>query len=84
MLGEIGEKYFSREEDGRRLVLENSELWQRCSEQCAKCEDTNTALENLSKAHDSLLGELDEDHLRFLQTRPAPASCVDKVMMCLL
>lgn len=84
MLEEIGQKYFSQEEDGRRLVLENQVLWQRCSEQCAKCEDTTSALENLSKAHDSLLAELDEDHLRFLKTRPAPASCVDQVMMCLL
>ena len=86
MLEEIGQKYFSQEEDGRRLVLDNSELWRRCSDQCAKCEDTTitTALETLGKAHDSLLAELDEDHLRFLQTRPAPASCVDKVIMCLL
>jgi len=84
MLEQIGQKYFSQEEDGRRLVLENKVLWQRCSEQCAKCEDTTSALENLSKAHDSLLAELDEDHLRFLKIRPAPASCVDQVMMCLL
>ena len=84
MVEQIGQKYFSQEDDGRRLVLGNDELWKRCSEQCSKCEDTTSALETLSKAHDSLLTELDEDHLRFLQTRPAPASCVDKVMMCLL
>merc|ERR1719361_1994461 len=77
MVEQIGQKYFSQEEDGKRLVLENNVLWQRCSEQCAKCEDTTSALETLSKAHDSLLAELDEDHLRFLQTRPDPASCVD-------
>ena len=84
MLEEIGRKYFSEEKEGRKLVLENSELWRRCSAQCAKCEDTATALENLSRAHDSLLAELDENHLMFLQTRPAQASCVDKVMLCLL
>ena len=84
MLEEIGRKYFSEEEDERKLVLENSELWRRCSEQCAKCEDTAAAVENLSRAHDSLLAELDENHLLYLQTRPVQASCVDKVMMCLL
>ena len=84
MVEEIGRKYFSEESEGRRLVLENSELWRRCSEQCAKCEDTAAAVENLSRAHDSLLAELDENHLLYLQTRPVQASCVDKVMMCLL
>ena len=84
LLKQIGEKYFSEKEDGKKVVLENSELWRRCSEQCARGEDTDTAVQNLSRAHDSLLAELDENHLRFLQTRPAQASCVEKVMMCLL
>jgi len=84
MVEEIGRKYFSEAEDGRKLVLENSELWRRCSQQCAKCEDSAAALENLGRAHDSLLAELDENHLMFLQTRPVQANCVDKVMMCLL
>jgi len=82
LLQEMGRRYFSQSEDGRRLVLENSELWRRISEQCAKCDDVSSAQENVSRAHDSLMSELDENHLLFLQTR-RQTSCVDKVM-CLL
>ena len=82
LLQEMGRRYFSQSEDGRRLVLENSELWRRISEQCAKCDDVSSAQENVSRAHDSLMSELDENHLLFLQTR-RQSSCVDKVM-CLL
>ena len=82
LLEQIGRRYFSPTEDGRRLALENSLLWRRCRDQCANCQDVATAQETVARAHDSLISSLEEPHLLFLQTR-RQTSRVEKVM-CLL
>ena len=82
LLEQIGRKYFSPTEDGRRLALENSLLWTRCRDLCADCGDVTSAQESVTRAHDSLVSDLDELHLQFLQTR-RQTSRVEAVM-CLL
>ena len=80
-LREIGEKFFTSESG---LVLENTELWQRCSKSTLSC-SPETCLETekmIVKAHDSVLPDLDQMHLLFLQQR-RQQSCVDKIL-CIL
>ena len=83
LLTEIGAKYFNPESG---LVLDNTELWKRCADYCASAsEDSNKLAEAeklLSLAHDSILPELDELHLLFLQQR-RDQTCVDKIL-CIL
>ena len=81
ILQEIGKKYFQPES---ALVLENTELWQRCAKTCASVSyDTCSEAEKwVVKAHDSVLTELDNLHLLFLQQR-RQQSCVDKIL-CIL
>ena len=83
LLTEIGAKYFNPESG---LVLDNTELWKRCAESCASSsEDSDKQAEAeklLTLAHDSVLPELDELHLLFLQQR-RDQTCVDKIL-CIL
>jgi len=84
MIEEIGKKYFSKSEEGKRISLENSELYRRCSDQCANLSEQNmsSAEENMSRAHDSLISALDDDHILFLENR-RQTSRVDN-LLCLL
>ena len=82
LLTEIGAKYFSPESD---LVLDNTELWKRCADSCASSDGSDKQAEAeklLTLAHDSVLPELDELHLLFLQQR-RDQTCVDKIL-CIL
>jgi len=81
IMKQIGEKYFRQPGDG--LVLDNDELWTRCAESCCSCTVTKQGVENLKKAHDHCLAELDEMHLLFLQQR-RDQSCVSQIISCLL
>ena len=80
-LQEIGKTYFQPESG---LVLENTELWQRCAKTCASVtsDSCSEAEQWVVKAHDSVLAELDNMHLLFLQQR-RQQSCVDKIL-CIL
>ena len=81
LLKQIGEKFFNPESG---LVLDNTELWQRCASTCATdtCEARVQAEKNLLLAHDSVLPELDELHLLFLHQR-REQTCVEKIL-CIL
>ena len=83
LLTEIGAKYFNPESG---LVLDNTELWKRCSDSCASSSDESDkqaeAEKLLTLAYDSVLPELDELHLLFLQQR-RDQTCVDKIL-CIL
>ena len=81
IMKQIGEKYFRQPGEG--LVLENNELWTRCADSCSECRVTKQGVENLRKAHDHCLAELDEMHLLFLQQR-RDQSCVAQIISCLL
>jgi len=81
LMKQIGEKYFRRPGEG--IVLENDELWTRCADSCSEHKVTHEGLENLRKAHDHCLAELDEMHLLFLQQR-RDQSCVAQIIHCLL
>ena len=81
LMKQIGSKYFGQHGGG--LVLDNNELWTRCAEGCADHKLTLESLENLRKAHDHCLSELDELHLLFLQQR-RDQSCVAQIISCLL
>ena len=83
LLTEIGAKYFNPESG---LVLDNTELWKRCADSCSSSSDESAKLAEAEKlltlAHDSVLPELDELHLLFLQQR-RDQTCVDKIL-CIL
>eukprot|EP00092_Neocalanus_flemingeri_P033817 GFUD01036771.1.p1 GENE.GFUD01036771.1~~GFUD01036771.1.p1 ORF type:complete len:208 (+),score=49.23 GFUD01036771.1:117-740(+) len=81
IMKQIGEKYFRQPGEG--LVLENNELWTRCADSCSEVRVTKQGVENLRKAHDHCLAELDEMHLLFLQQR-RDQSCVAQIISCLL
>ena len=83
LLTEIGAKFFNPESG---LVLDNTELWKRCADSCSSSTDESAkqaeAEKLLTLAHDSVLPELDELHLLFLQQR-RDQTCVDKIL-CIL
>ena len=83
LLTKIGAKYFNLESG---LVLDNTELWKRCADSCSSSSDESAkqaeAERLLTLAHDSVLPELDELHLLFLQQR-RDQTCVDKIL-CIL
>lgn len=81
IMKQIGEKYFRQPGEG--LVLENNELWTRCADSCSEVKVSKQGVENLRKAHDHCLAELDEMHLLFLQQR-RDQSCVAQIISCLL
>lgn len=82
-INEIGRTYFPCGQNGGGLVLDNNQLWTRCSESCLSGVVNCAVLSNLSLAHDSLLPELDELHLLFLHQREEQ-SCVKQIINCLL
>merc|ERR1719483_420183 len=80
---EIGDKFFPIGHHGNGLMLENNQLWNRCAEACRTRVLTKQGLEDLHKAHDSVLPELDDLHLLFLHQREEQ-SCVRQIISCIL
>lgn len=80
---DIGEKFFPIGQHGNGLTLDNNQLWNRCSSACRAPVLTKQGLEDLRKAHDSVLPELDELHLLFLHQREEQ-SCVKQIISCIL
>jgi len=79
-LWRVGDTYFKVPGEG--LVLDNNQLWVRCSEVCRSRKTGSEDLKWLLKARDAALKELDELHVVFLANR-APSQ-LKEIINCIL